>query len=1003
MIRRQNILFLFLLFAASLAPAADSNLGPFRERLARSIYRHDFENRRDPGTGLPSPDSASLSSDGWPDFWEPVRAVGFPDYLISEITIVPDTSGQVPGSYRDVPNHVLRMGYDGTRVGVKTRVPVPVDSALAYEFSLLARDSGLEGAKIRAGVEWIRIDPAAVEVLRADEIPDFSTGQIDWPVTPARLQVTDPPAGANAARLFVIIERDPGSVGGAYHGEIRLDDIALKPLPRIVIDPPKGTGRSRLIPVRYTGLIDNIPDPANPGFFRGKRYSRRVEMTDVLNQPVDLGGRERAPVTADESGAALEEIPFPLGGYGVYYFNIRLYDADDRLAADVIRSVAVMRPERPVDALARRPAKPVFGIAAGPVPEEILRTPELLGRTLSRAGARLTKIVPWRDSYSGKAADDEYYRLLAEASRGLRSAGVGIIGAVRPPAALFGAKDLAQIVQEDADRLAAILAEAGRKLGLFMDGWQWGGDADGSLAGLAAGRDMEKLAAALAEFAGGLPVALSRRLGRGAAGSFPFRPSIAQAFYPGAEPSEGLWPEAAAFFPWLYEPYFSERGRIYPPPSLSRLAPAPPADRIEAAARERMRSASWISLESLPARSHEPNASAEKAQLEAMLIRAVYAAVLAPDAVFLGELFDSQRGMLRWSGPGDNALETVARPIYLAAATVAEQLEGAEYLGRLGLLPPFEAHVFRRSGTDEAVIAIWQNGSVGERMLARREIANGPPLELVDWAGNRAPLPASVPVRRIPSFITGLSAELALTRMSVRVAPEPAILASTRRQTQMLEVVNHMRRQAPVLFRLRYAARPGDGAMENGWTVSPEELRINLPPVSPAFAPGRLRYSVSPDPNSPVQFAGPGGADRSGLKIAQASMTVNASPPADMLLYLPFRLVSDLDVDIEPLVRTDDPRFLTLQLKIRWHPGETSRRRGEIRLIPYFVKRGRMKEAFPFPVTVKASPAEERGRPDARFESVELRIPRNPRAKTWVGLEEDGGSVFYLAEVTDFF
>ncbi len=994
---------LLLLLASSLSPLAAADVD--RDRLARGIYRHDFENRRDPDTGLPAPDSASLANAGWPDFWEPVRAVGFPDYLINEIAIVPDPSGQVPGAYRDVLNHALRLGYDGTRVGVRTRIPVPVDPGLAYEFSLLAKDAGLGGAKIRAGVEWLRIDSMSVEVLRADEIPDLLPGQIDWPVSPARLQVNDPPADANAARMFVIVERDPNAVGGAYHGQLWLDNIALRPLPRVVIQPLResGPGGGRIIPVRYSGLLDNVPDPASPGYFRGKRYFRRVEITDVFNQPLNLGDGGRRRIEADENGQAVEEIPFPRAKFGVYYFNIRLYDADDRLAADVIRSVAVLRPERQADSLARRPGRPIFGVGAGPAPAEALRNPDRLGRTLSRAGARLTKITPWRDSYSGREADNEYSQLLAEAARGLRASGLGIIGAVRPPAGLFGQRNLAEIVAEDADRLADLLTEAGRRIGLFMDGWQWGDDADGSLAGAPAGRNLEKVVAALAEFAGGLPVTLGRRLDGDAGGPFPFRPTFVEAFFPGSEPAIRLWPEAAALFPWLYEPYFSERGRIYPPAELTRLAPAPAADRVEATAREGRRTGTWLSIEPTPAHSHEPNASSEETQLEQLLIRGVYAAILAPDAVFLGDLFDPRRGMLRPAGTGDGALETVARPIFLAAATLAEQLEGAEYLGRLGLLAPFEAHVFRRAGTDAAVIAIWQNGPAGERTLARREIANGPPLELVDWAGNRAPLPLSIPVRHVPSFITGLSADLALTRMSVRVAPEPAILSSTRRQNQILEVVNHMPRQAPILFRLRYAARPGDGAMENGWTVTPEEIRVNLPPVSPAFAPGRLRYSVSPDPNSPAQSAGPGRADKSGLKIAQAAMTVNTSPPADMLLYLPFRLTSGLDVDIEPLERADDPRFLTLQLKLRWYPVEPGRRRAEIRLVPFHVKKGQMKETAPFPVTVKASPAEERGRPDAGFETVELRIPRSPRAQTWIGLSEDGGSAFYLADVTDFF
>jgi hypothetical protein len=264
------------------------------------------------------------------------------------------------------------------------------------------------------------------------------------------------------------------------------------------------------------------------------------------------------------------------------------------------------------------------------------------------------------------------------------------------------------------------------------------------------------------------------------------------------------------------------------------------------------------------------------------------------------------------------------------------------------------------------------------------------------------PAAGEIPVRRIPLFITGLPADLALTRLSMRINPEMAVLAETRRQNQMVEIVNHIPRQTPALLRLRYAARLPGGAMENGWTVNPEEMRFNLLPFTPELAPGRFRYSVSPDPNSQIQIAGPQGADKAATKIAQAAVSFNTSPPADMMVYLPFRLQSELEVDIERLVRQNDPNFVTLQMKIRWFPVQTGARRTEIKLTPYYMKRGQMREAAAFPVVVKATPVEDRGRQDTAFEAVELRIPRRPQAQTWMGLEEESGSSYYIADVTEF-
>lgn len=976
-----------------------------RTRLARSLYRHTFENIRDPDTGLLLPESASLGSEQWPDFWEPIRAVGFPEYLIPSVRIVEDDSDFVPGAYRDVPNHALKMDFDGTRVGVRTRSPVPINPRLAYEFSVMTRDTGIKGARIRIGVDWMRIDPATVEVLRSDEIPNLPTGQMDWSVAPRRLLVNEPPETANAARFFVIVDRLPGSVGGEYHGAVWVDDISLRPLPKVIVGAPRapsGGGDGRVIPVLYSGLYDNVPDPGNPGYFKGKRYVRQVEISDVYGVPLNLEPEKRVDVSADETGAAVEEIFFPRDRYGVYYFNIRLYDADNRLATDVMRAVAVMRPERHRDALALRSHKPVFGVRSGIVPDEILNSEGLLRRILERSGSRMTKITPWRDAYSGGAENNAYYTALAAEMRTLRAAGIAVTGVIRPPAAMFGDDDIFQAVTGNVEKLNRILAEAGRRLGLFVDSWQWGDDFDGGMRNVPPGKNVNMLLATLRDFAGGLPLIGTVRLDDAERPTFPVRPDVTQGYLSENGAAAGLWPLAAPVFPWLYEPYFLERGVIYPPRRLSVLAPPPPVDMLEEQTRLQARTSSWISIEAAKAHPYEPNAAAERVQLQEMMVRAVYAAALSPEAVFLGELFNPVNGLLRNDSTGANTLETMARPTYIAASTITELLEGAQYLGEMWLLPPYEAHVFRRAGGNDSVIALWHNGQTDERILPRREIANGPPLRLVDWAGNETPLPAGIPVRRTPVFITGLPSELALTRMSIRINPEQEMRSTNRRQNQTIEMVNHFARQTPVQLRLKYAAKLPGLSMENNWMIKPEEMRLNLMPFSPALLPGRMRYSVAPDPTSQVQHASPGVADKSGSKIAQADVSVNTSPPADMTIYLPFRLHSDLDVDIEQLKRTDDPNFVTLQLKLRWFPPESERRRLEIKLTPYYMKRGQMKETAAFPISVKAHPPEMRGDPTAPFESVELRIPRSPQTQTWVGVDEVGGSNFYIADVTDF-
>ncbi|MDR1535042.1 MAG: hypothetical protein LBU64_08090 [Planctomycetota bacterium] len=989
----------------SLAAARDAEgrilLAPERVRRGHFLYRHDFENRLDPDTGEASPDSAALNGQRWPDFWEPIRAVGFPEYLLDEVAIIPDESGQIPGSYRDVPNHVLRIGYDGGQIGLRTRIPVSVSPETAYEFSLFSRGSGLQGSLIRAGVDWLRVDSTGSRLLRSDEIPDLPSGQIDWPVSPHRLLVNHPPAQANAARFFLVLGRRPDEINGSFQGEFLVDDISFNPIPQINIGKPEplpGKQNFLATPIHYSGLADNIPDPGNPGYFRGKRYFRRMKISDLLNRTIQPETAERKSITANDTGNASDNISLPADRFGVYYLDITLYGAEGRPLANSVRAIAVPRPTPPRDPLNISPASPVFGLGSGLIPEDMLPDADFIRLLLLNSGARSAKIIPWLDSYPGDGDKGAHYRGFAEILRSVKSAGIKIVGDIRPPSGIFGSADLATVMANNSARLIDILSETGQQIGLFMDAWQWGDDSDGSLAGVSPDETSERIAAALAEFAEGLPMAATRPAITPGENLFPFKPGIVNLFFPHVDASR-IWESSARVFPWLFEPYFRERGRIYPPAGLSRLARPPPGNELETRFRNQGRTSSWITLESPPSPANEPNAWSERDQLEKLLIGAVQAAILAPDVIFLGKLFEPERGMLRPNDRRDNLLETMARPTYLAAGVISEFLEGAEYLGQLGLLPPFEAHVFRRPGTDDSIIAIWHKDPGDERYLPRAEIAEGPALALVDWAGNREALPNSIPVRRIPSFITGLPASMALTRMSVRLAPEPPLLAVTRRQNQTLEVVNHLPSQTTILFRLNYAARQADGGMENNWTVTPGEMRINLPPVSPAFTPGRLKLSVSPDPNSQIEIAGAGWADKSGMKLAKATMRINAAKLAEMTLYLPFKLNSELDVDIEELRRDDDPNFATLQLKIRWFPLSPRR---EMRVLPYYIKHGGMKEPLPFPIRLQPLPPESRGRPETGFETVELRIPRRPRVKTWIGLNEDGGSSFFLADVTPF-
>lgn len=955
-----------------------------RRRIARLFSGSDFETRRDPESSRILPNSADLDRDGWPDFWEPIRGVGFPEYLYNDVKVTVDPAEGPLGAYRDDNNHALRMRFDGTKLGIRSVVPMAVDPGLAYEFSVWERDKNLQGTSIHIGVDWLAVDEMGERLLRRDELPNIAPGQEDWPEEPRSMRILDLPPGTNAAKFFVILDDRPDIPGGSYFGEIWLDDFLLVPLPKIRTSYSGKSG----VAITYTGLFDNVPDPENPEILRGKRYRREISLRTIDGAKVPVSFPQSLDITPGSGRSFAEEVALPASRYGVFYFTIRLYDAFNRLLVEAVRSVSVAQP--PGDGGGYRD----FGISLGAPPVTLMRQPGLIRDLLKGSGVSAAKVQLWSDS--GDAGD--YLPLLSEELRRIRGAGVRLTGVINAP----GGGGLAEVFRYDQAAFARRLAEAGGKVGMFMDDWQWGADTDGSLAFVTDKNDFAVAAKTLADFAGGLPQAWNRVLD-GKAFSRPFKPEISSGDLPA---TTAIAEEVALFaqaFPWLFEKFRPPTGELYPPEWLVKLVPPIPADPVEAKRQEDEKTGSWVSVGPRAVNAHEADPSLERLQLEDLLKRTILAKIAAPDRIHFGEALDPAMGLVSIEKSPEGVLAVNPRPSLLGARTVAGMLDGASYIGQFRLLSPYVAHVFRVSTADDTVIALWHDGMEGEMPLDRSEIARGLNLSMVDWAGNKSALPDSVPVTRIPMFITGFPATMALTRMSVRIAGDPPLLSVNRRQPQMLEVTNHSATQLPVRFDLTYAANyTGQRANESGWTWRPRDLSANLPPAGSKSAVVRLPYQVSPDPNSAIQEVGPGLDNRDGRKLVMVKMVINTARPADMTLYREFSLVSDLDVDVVPLVRPDDPGFVTLQLRVRWLPPSDRRRRHDIRLTPYYMKRGELRENSSASIVVPALPPERRGDAKAPFESVEVRIPRQPARQTWVGLQEEGGGAYYLIDVTKY-
>ncbi len=1040
--RRTGLLLLLSLACLSRAIGQElKNQDEERQRIGRDIEVYDFETRGN------DPNSRDRDGDGWPDYWILVKDDRHKDYMAKSIRIVEDTTGSRPGLYRNQPGHVLRVPFDGTPVALRTLYAKSIDPDLAYEVSAWVRTSGLFAPEadpargpttfIRLRLVWLYVEAKYERQIGSPFIINLDAGQTDWPETPVKHRINDLPMDTdsglrpNAVRLILEMEDNPLIPGADRHGTAWFDDIRIRSRPKLQINPAlvnfvphaDAANPARKIvnlQVNAMGLTDNIPLPDRPGSFSGKTYSLAVGITDINgDSPLDQQGRPLKYEIKLQPGtkrSVTRTLAIPLRRLGIFYLTINLKGYKGELLAEVSQVIVLWPPPRAssVKPYSIEEGGSGFGIRLGSLPAAILRKRSgLVSGLLRRIGVRQVKSHVWPANFKPREKPQVYLADLAREFRNIRGLGAHITGVIAGNTPDLAAIPMSRAMKEKADILGNYLVGSMPYIRPHIESWQWGRDDDPSFSALIDETGLLQCRNALGNMAAATIQAFPVNLG---------------------QPKVSLPSSKLARTISLYIPASMNRGRMmqiirnllpryfarlrtkyrYPPQSLLDLTPEfIDGEKVSNPGNIKLQHEAWISLELVPVSDHERNAMSERMQMEDMATKAIMAKALGFHRIFLGRLFDNQRGLAML----DNRYRPIPRPAFLAAHTLQKLLGNSVYIGSFQLRDEFPNYVFRLPDRDlnEVVVAIWYNGP-GEFGKLPRAYLGDLPLATVDLAGNIRQLPQRAPllVRKAPVFITGISVPLALTRMSIRIKTDPPLRTTHKLQQQVISLTNHFPSQLPVTMRTVYAADIQRFKLERGWTVRPEQRKIDLP--SPrkgrALPTGELTFNVQPDPQSHIGVVAASNGNSSGLvwppksarngrkarfgeKYMQIITEFNSAQSVRMNLLRKTRLTSDLEVKLFKLKKRDSRRVY-LQMQIRWIPQSQANAQRELQLRPYFLKKGRLPTRLPM-ATVPAYLPGETGKPAV---TIEFPVPRYPRTKTMIGLEEEGGTRFFILDVT---
>ena len=201
--------------------------------------------------------------------------------------------------------------------------------------------------------------------------------------------------------------------------------------------------------------------------------------------------------------------------------------------------------------------------------------------------------------------------------------------------------------------------------------------------------------------------------------------------------------------------------------------------------------------------------------------RIAFAKTVQPNGIFIEQ---------PWEPKIRNAeLAIEPQEILLVFRTLADQLGGAQYMGRFALSDDINALIFDRAGVGS--LFLWREESQSTalaELTAFVDIYLGPKPGLMDIMGNRHELPAAAGLSRLtveqwPFIVTNIHTPLAALRASLKVTPE-IIDANITRQNLTINFTNTF--DTPISGRLHF----GRNSQQQEWEIEPLSGSFALQP-----------------------------------------------------------------------------------------------------------------------------------------------------------------------------
>ncbi|MDP6444215.1 MAG: hypothetical protein QGG36_25910 [Pirellulaceae bacterium] len=658
-------------------------------------------------------------------------------------------------------NSALTIDLDGGAAAVYSPLR-PVTAMFSYKLTARLRTSSLVHDGAHLTLTFLSKDKQTVETHTSRVVRD-NNGWVEIEIGPIT------PQSKETAWARVGVHLQPLAADSFdLRGQLQADDIALSRLPRMSLStraPFNIFHDSSVVEIDCT--VSGITNPRPRVLF---------ELLDVHGQVLASESRaiETKPITiakgtaqSDEEssfvGSQLWRAPTPAGEFG--FFRIRASIENDGghvLARSLNLVVAREFPSR-------RSGEFGWSLPKREDPSPL----KPLAHLVEESAIHWIKLPIWFDGDDTELAD----RIAWFAER-MSSQNVTLVGVLdQPPPAKDKAGDAAgeripiALVFGDEGVWKPLVNPVMTRLSLKLKWWQLGGDEDFSYMGFpGVEQKISDIRAHLKRFGQQVQIGVNWKW-----------------LHESLQANNSPW----QFVTFSVDPAFTH------------------AELQAALDRKKNGSQHWVTLKAIPRDRYDVDTRATD-----LVLRMLAAKIYGADAIFLSDPFNSRTGVMTESGEPSELL--------LPWRTTASLVNGAKYEGEIQLPGKSHNHVF--SLADQGLMVIWSDRPIEEKLYVGEE-SN---VRLYDiWGHESKPQTITedgitrqiIPVRRSPTFVTGLNLAVAKWRMSFQFDRHQLLSIFGQPQTAAYSFTNPFERGVNGRIRLN---------TPDVWEVSPSSMRFDV-------------------------------------------------------------------------------------------------------------------------------------------------------------------------------